>query len=96
MKIGNVDVSHAKGFVYDGCHKIYILFTDTAVKEEKKLRGGDLVIYPMDEIEGIYRKTCYLRFIDGIGDDDLYSIVPQCRNRVTFTYNTGKSVVTFK
>lgn len=93
LKIGRVDVSRAKGFVYDGCHKIYVLFTNAQVRAEKGDRGGECDIFPMSQIEDTFKKSCPLRFINGI---DLSTIVPQFAHKVTFTYNTGKSVVTFK
>ena len=92
LKIGTRSVKDAKGFIWDGCHKIYVLFTDAQVRAEKGERGGDMDVLPMTEIEDVFRKSCSLRFINGI---DLSDIVPQFRNRVTFTYNTGKSVVDF-
>lgn len=92
LKIGNRSVKNAKGFVWDGCHKIYVFFTDAQVRAEKDERGGDMDVLPMSKIEETFKKSCPLRFINGI---DLSDIVPQFRNRVTFTYNTGKSVVDF-
>ena len=80
VKIGRVDVSAAKGYVFDGCHKIYVCRTWTEVRECR--RAGE-VVHGMNSIEETYRNSCPLKFINWV---DLRTIVPQCTRRVKFTY----------
>lgn len=47
-------------FVWDGCHKIYVLQTPEEVQEA--LNDG-LIIHPIKELPEIYRRSCSLRFI---------------------------------
>ena len=32
LKVNGVDVSHCKGFAYDGCHKIYLIESDSQIE----------------------------------------------------------------
>lgn len=65
-----------KYFVYDGCHKIYLIHK----KDFKtiKARGYEKDdIHPVELLEHTYRRSCSLRFISRW--DKLFSnIVPQC------------------
>lgn len=91
LKVGNKRVEHALGFGYDGCHKIYVAESPAEIHSLESL---GYKILPMNELEKTFAESCYLRFISW---DDIQkpNIVPQCTKRVTFTYNTGKSVVEF-
>ena len=91
LKVGNKSVAHALGFGYDGCHKIYVAETQEGIDS---LKRDGYKIYPMIELEKHFVESCPLRFISW-EDDAKSNIVPQCAERVTFTYNTGKSVVKF-
>lgn len=93
LKIGNKSVAHALGFFTDGCHKIYVAETQEDVKTMRGLEYGELC--PMSALEKTFDSSCYLRFISWVNLDKP-CIVPQCAGRVTFTYNTGKSVLVFK
>lgn len=91
LKVGNKSVAHALVFGYDGCHKIYVAENQDEIK---MLKGYGYEICPMIDLERTFADSCYLRFISW-GDLKKPCIVPQCAKRVTFTYNTGKSVVKF-
>jgi len=91
LRVSNVDVSAAAGFIYDGCHKIYVCRTKN--QAEICRRAGDRV-HPMSALERTFVGSCPLRFINW--EDTLKTIVPQCAQRVTFTYSDRKSVVRFR
>jgi hypothetical protein len=48
----------------------------------------------MRELERTFANSCPLRFINWEGT--LETVVPQCAQRVTFTYSDRKSVVRFR
>ena len=83
VKIGNWSVTNAKGFVYDGCHKIYIVYSKEDLAEAKRF-GYDKVL-PMNDIEATYRDSCPLRFIQRFGD--FTDVVSQTSRCATFTYS---------
>ena len=60
MKINKIEIK-AKKFAYDGCHKIYILKNEEEEKEAVKL---GYKINEIEELEKIYKNSCYLKFID--------------------------------
>ena len=91
LKVSGKSVAHALGFGYDGCHKIYVAESPAEIHSLKSL---GYKIYPMIELEKQFVESCPLRFISW-EDDAKLNIVPQCARRVTFTYNTGKSVAKF-
>lgn len=59
MKINKKEVK-GKEFAYDECHKIYILETEEDIQNAKRIGYS---IYPIKEIQSIYRDSCPLRFI---------------------------------
>lgn len=71
-----------KYFVYDGCHKIYLIHRkDFKTIKAKGYEKDD--IYPADKIKDVYEHSCFLRFIsrwDELEDD----IVPQFAESVLF------------
>ena len=91
LKVGKWSVKNALGFGYDGCHKIYVAESPAEIHSLKSL---GYKIYPMIELEKQFVESCPLRFISW-EDVAKPNIVPQCAERVTFTYNTGKSVAKF-
>ena len=91
LKVGKWSVKDALGFGYDGCHKIYVAESPAEIHSLKSL---GYKIYPMIELEKQFVESCPLRFISW-EDDAKPNIVPQCAERVTFTYTTGKSVAKF-
>lgn len=50
-------------FVYDGCHKIYIVEDKEDIEDVKKTWGEDEIFYNIDELPKIWGETCPLRFI---------------------------------
>ena len=91
LKVGRWSMKNALGFGYDGCHKIYVAESPAEIHSLKSL---GFEICPMGELEKRFVESCLLRFISW-EDDAKPDIVPQCTKRVTFTYNTGKSLVRF-
>lgn len=73
MKTKKINAEKYLGFVWDGCHKIYLI--------EKNQNLDDINPYdreemqPMDELPAVWRKTCPLRFINTYGT--LKTIIPQ-------------------
>lgn len=92
LKVAGKSVAHALGFFTDGCHKIYVAETEEDVKTMKGYDYGEM--HPMTALEKTFVGSCPLRFISWVNLDKPI-IVPQCAERVTFTYNTGKSVAKF-
>ncbi len=84
LKIGSVNVSGAKGYVFDGCHKIYVC---RRWKDVKNCREDCDVVHNMNTLEWTFKKSCPLRFINWL--DNLETIVPQCANKVKFCYSDG-------
>lgn len=85
VRIGRHGVKNAKGFVYDGCHKIYLV-TNKAAEEDAKEHNEEIL--PMDKLEETYRNSCSLKFINKLVP--LTDIVPQFVRQVTFTYDNGE------
>ena len=92
LKVGKWSVKDALGFFTDGCHKIYVAETQEDIKTMKGYEYEEM--HPMSALEKTFEGSCPLRFISWVNLDKP-NIVPQCAKRVTFTYNTGKSVAKF-
>lgn len=91
LRVSGVDVRKARGFIFDGCHKIYLLRKKAEVD---RYRADGYEIHPMKELERTFANTCPLRFINWEGT--LETVVPQFVQRVTFTYSDRKRVVRFR
>lgn len=91
LRISGVDVSNARGFVFDDCHKIYLLRNKA---DEERCRADGDKIHPMEELERTFANSCPLRFINW--DGTLKTVVPQFAKQVTFTYSDRKRVVRFR
>lgn len=65
MIINNIEVI-GKEFIYDGCHKIYIV--EDQEDREIAYRDGyiDSDFYPIEEIESVFNNSCSLRFISNV------------------------------
>lgn len=50
-------------FVYDGCHKIYIVEDKKDIESVKEMWGEETIFYNIDELPKIWEETCSLRFI---------------------------------
>lgn len=62
VKINGHDVSKALGYVYDGCHKFYIIEDEADKKEAFDMSGAD--VEPLtDDMFHKFLKSCPLRFI---------------------------------
>ena len=59
MKINN-QVTTAKGFAYDDCHKIYLLERDSDWKDAS---DAGYTILPIEKLIETYEGSCDLRFI---------------------------------
>lgn len=87
-----IDGKKYKGFVWDGCHKIYLIenakdWTECSAYEMNE-------ILPMSDLPSIWRKTCPLRFINTYGT--LKTIIPQCSGVEHIEVLQGKSIITTK
>ena len=88
IKVGRCSVRKAKGFIWDECHRIYLVPNDASLR---KFKAEGETIYPMKKLESIFNNSCPLRFILWY-DADLTSVVPQFARRVTFKYSNGVEV----
>lgn len=74
VEINGYDVSKALGYVYDGCHKFYII-EDEADKKEAFDSWGAPVAPLTDDMFHLFLKSCPLRFIHNWKLDK--DIIPQ-------------------
>ena len=95
----NTVMESGKTFVYDGCHKLYIITSEEERQQAKELgyivdgsTAEDETEHPISELEEFYLKSCPLRFISTMGVDDNYkefpiiSILPQGVDCPMFIY----------
>jgi hypothetical protein len=59
-------------FVYDGCHKIYIVEDQDDIESVKQLWGEDTIFYNIDELQEVWDNSCSLRFISNWKLDKQY------------------------
>lgn len=74
-------------FVYDGCHKIYIIEDENDLKDCTELWGelkAGRDIFDICMLEDIYQNSCDLRFISNWKLDKRY--VEQFEDNVVFRY----------
>ena len=71
-----------KWFLFDGCHKFYLLDSNRCTKDIKERGYSETDIHPIDDLPYMFYNSCPLRFIEVW--KDYKSIVPQCRRFVTF------------
>jgi hypothetical protein len=74
VKINGYDVRKALGYVYDGCHKFYII-EDEADKKEALDSWGAPVAPLTDDMFHLFLKSCPLRFVSNWKLDK--DIIPQ-------------------
>ena len=69
------------GFVYDGCHKIFVVENDDLQDIYEKW-GENETIYPLEEIEQKYNESCSLRFVYSwkVDDEHFVKYVSQFEN----------------
>lgn len=65
-------------FVYDNCHKIYIVEDKDDIESVKNMWGDYTIFYNIDELPKIWEETCPLRFISNWKLDKQF--VRQCYN----------------
>lgn len=53
----------AELFVFDGCHKIYLVEDEDDIKSVKEMWGENEKLYKIDELPRIWNESCPLRFI---------------------------------
>lgn len=70
------EIDEFTAFVFDGCHKIYLVEDMEDVEDVKKKWGKDEKFYSIDELPMIWKETCPLRFISNWKLDKQY--VRQC------------------
>lgn len=63
-------------FVYDNCHKIYLVEDKDDIESVKSMWGEDTIFYNIDELPRIWEETCPLRFISNWKLDK--QIIHQC------------------
>ena len=63
LRINGEDIP-ATHFAYDGCHKIYLIFTDADRREMEGCGYDASSIYPVSELPTVWEQTCFLRFIN--------------------------------
>lgn len=68
----------AKKFAWDTCHKIYLIDTK---KDEKTYLEYEYELFPIEELEDAYARSCSLRFISH-GNLDLPNVVNQFETAV--------------
>lgn len=71
-----------KYFVYDGCHKIYLIHKKDfkAIKAKGYMKDD---IHPIEALKDVYENSCSLRFISR-WDNLVNDIVPQFADTVVF------------
>lgn len=86
MYVNDIEIIGNK-FVYDGCHKIYIIEDENDLRECQELWGQlhyGKDIFDIRELERIYDNSCDLRFISNWKLDKRY--VNQFEENVDFKY----------
>ena len=90
--INGHSVANALGYVFDGCHKFYIVEDNEDMETVKREWMPDEVILPLDEsMVEAFRKSCPFRFVMNWKLDA--EIVPQSAVKVVFEYEDGSTEV---
>lgn len=74
--ISKVSTVDALGFVWDDCHKIYIVEDEDDIQSVRETWNKDETIYKLDRLPEIWSRSCPLRFISNWKLDKDY--VSQC------------------
>lgn len=74
-----LDAVKAKWFVYDGCHKIFLIRNEADKKYafRKGWKKSDLRPFDRDIIEELYDTSCVLKAIWWMSKEDLSDVIPQ-------------------
>ena len=71
LYINNVLVE-GTSFVYDNCHKIYIIEDLEDVKSVYEIWGENETFHKLEDLEDVYNNSCPLRFISNWKLDKRY------------------------
>ena len=61
--VSKTSIVDALGFVWDECHKIYIVEDEDDIQDIQKTWSKDTTIYDLAELPRVWSKSCPLRFI---------------------------------
>lgn len=61
--VNEYEIDELALFVFDDCHKIYIIEDKDDIASAKEKWGEDTKFYNIDELPSIWENTCPLRFI---------------------------------
>jgi hypothetical protein len=87
IKIGKTKIDeNIKEFAFDGCHKIYLMTSNEGKQDMLNNGWVETDFYSIDKLEEVFYNSCGLRFINLDRTKDFKTIVPQCAEKVTFTY----------
>ena len=79
-----------KEFVFDGCHKFYLISKE---EDRAEAEGIGYDFYPIEKLPKMFWNSCPLRFISkwdlSLADSE---IVPQCEAEVIFRLD-GKKII---
>lgn len=88
IKINGKEITQ-KEFLFDGCHKFYLI--EESDKKVAVDKGYDLStdVFPIEQIAKEFWNSCPLRFIQVFSNFE--RIVSQCEDKVVFEIN-GKTI----
>jgi hypothetical protein len=87
IKINDVEIDeNITEFAFDGCHKIYLITSENGKQDLKSVGWEDSDFLPMEKLEETFYNSCGLRFINLDRTKDFETVVPQCEDKVVFTY----------
>lgn len=66
IKTVNGQVIDGKEFVYDGCHKIYIIEDEADSQRATEAGYKRQDIYPIERLAEVFDNSCSLKFIDNV------------------------------
>ena len=78
--ISKVNIVGAIGFVWDSCHKIYIVEDEDDIQSIRDTWSKDEIIHSLTMLPYMWSKSCPLRFISNWRLDKHY--VSQCSNAI--------------
>jgi len=91
--INGICIDDYIGFVFDGCHKIYLVKEEDIPSVNEKWGNGyeDEPVYSMEWLPKCYETSCLLRFISSW--DLKTHFVRQCEENVKFVINEEETIV---
>ena len=70
--VNSYELDSSLQFVYDDCHKIYIVEDQDDIDSIKQTWRADETFYNIDELPKIWNNSCPLRFISNLKLDKQY------------------------